>query len=368
METISLASNAILAVNSLNRYTTNNSGRQNQPLGNALQQQYYLSATPGDPFDNGFTAGPPCNNFTITSPGAILYGYISRIVVSQVQLNYNIPTIVPEMNDSFWIIQGNVLNPISAYVTIPFGFYTPDELAAVLQILIRQTDFGQPQYAPDFTVSYFSSTQSSTEGFQFASNNVGFSFYFPSLAQINAVIFPDNNIPSTDLRWINSLKIYRTLGISSINAATFDPGTLTYDGLDIQVSSTNVNLLYTPYIDIISETLTKYQTVKDTDTSAQKLNSIIARIYLTGQTLQFLTDGANTPEILGARPFTVLQDLNNPKVIRWSKDEAVNSLDFQLRDQYGDLIFTSIINPNTLRANYFFTEFQMTLLCIEGYN
>ena len=61
------------------------------------------------------------------------------------------------------------------------------------------------------------------------------------------------------------------------------------------------------------------------------------------------------------------------KIIRWSPDEAVPSLDFQLRDQYGDLIYTSFNNenqdlpePNPLPESVFYTEFQMTLLCIEA--
>jgi hypothetical protein len=51
-------------------------------------------------------------------------------------------------------------------------------------------------------------------------------------------------------------------------------------------------------------------------------------------------------------------DLNTPKVIQWSPDVAVPSIDFQLRDCYGDLI------PGDVER--YPTEFQMTLLCIEG--
>ena len=361
-----MAENAILAINSLDRYITSKPGQQNQPLGNALQQQYFLTITPGNPQDGGESAGPPCNNFTISSPGAILYGYIDRIIVSQIQLYYNIPTVIPGVNDTFYIIQGNVANISTLFVqiTIPFGFYTPDELAATLQVLIRQSSIGQPGFAPEFTVSYTATNsvyEQSISGFDFDAGDSGFFFYFPSLAQLQAVVNPALNENSSI--WIKSLKAYRLLGLSSINSGTPN-GPTEYLGSAQQWSSTTINLLYTPYIDIVSETLTKYQNVKDTDTSAQKLNSMIARVYLAGSgPPQFVTDGI--AEQIGARPFTVTQDTQYPKVMRWSRDEAINSIDFQLRDQYGDLIFTSTRNL-AQTAQYFFTEFQMTLLCVEG--
>ena len=363
-----METNAILAVNSLNRYTTNAAGQQNQPLANALQQQYYLSETPGDPNDNGYTAGPPCNNFSITSPGAIIYGYISKIIVAEIQLNYNIPTIIPGVNDTFWIIQGSIVplsDSIKVRITIPYGFYTPDELAAVLQVVILQSQIGQ--VAPKFTVTYFSSTENSSRGFIFSGVNDNFEFFFPSLYQLNVFVYNFFPIPAGDPQWIDILKCYRTLGLSSLNAGTYNELFGSYNGQFEQVSTTAINLLYTPYIDICSKTLTKYQKVKDTDTSAQKIDSIISRVYLAGQGApQYLDDGANGVQILGSRPFIVIQNTPNAKVIRWSKDEAVNSLDFQLRDQYGDLIFNSASNEIAYNAYYFFTEFQMTLLCIEG--
>ena len=365
-----MAENAILAINSLDRYITSKPGQQNQPLGNALQKQYYITPIPvtpefGPEFDYA-RPGPPCNNFSITSPGAILYGYIDRIIVSQIQLNYNIPTIIPDVNDTFYIIQGSVPMGTELYVkvVIPYGFYTPDELAATIQILIRTSSIGV--VAPNFTVTY-SPPQNNVNafaGFNFYSGVFGdtFEFFFPSPSQYIDIINPDLTRDSPI--FVNMLKAYRLLGITSQNQGQYDQAFNEYIGVNFMTSTTNINLLYTPFIDIISESLTKYQNVKDTDTSAQKLNSMIARVYLAGSgPPQFVTDGI--AEQIGARPFTVTQDTQYPKVMRWSRDEAINSIDFQLRDQYGDLIFTSTRNL-AQTAQYFFTEFQMTLLCVEG--
>jgi len=102
----------------------------NQPISNALIQQYNNKP-------------PYSNNFTIQSPGALIYGYINRLVVSQVQLTYNIPTINKDINDILCIYIENPI-PIVVPIPIPYGFYSPDELAAVMQTLIATNPFLGP--------------------------------------------------------------------------------------------------------------------------------------------------------------------------------------------------------------------------------
>ncbi len=123
-----------------------------------------------------------------------------------------------------------------------------------------------------------------------------------------------------------------------------------------QYSRVIPNFLYTPYIDFYSDVLTNYQNMKDTNTSVAKPKGLIARVYLSGN--GNLQDQTATMA-LGSAPFVVTADMNSPKIIRWSPDVAVPSIDFQLRDCYGDLLPTS---PDTDALS---TEFQMTLLCVE---
>ena len=319
------ASNAILAINSLDRCI---GGATNQPLGNAVRAIFDQTA-------------PPCNNFSIQSPGALIYGYINKIIVSQIQLQYNVPTILPGKNDNLWIFKSGFPTTVYADITIPFGFYTPTELAGVLQTLILNSNVGSD--CPKFTVVY----DIATNQFVFSSNTEFWTFYFPTFAELELL----NGI-YTQSQYQNNLKLYNLLGMSKLNTDNF-----TSVGSEVQYSTNSINFLYTPFVDIVSETLTKYQLIKDTDTSAQKLNSIVARIYLTGVGIPEAVNG----EPIGSRPFTLVQDLNSPKVIRWSPDEAVNTLDFALYDQYGDLLFS--VEPVPLVV--FNTEFQMTLLCIE---
>jgi hypothetical protein len=275
---------------------------------------------------------PFANDFNIQSPNALINGYIQRIVVSQIQVQYNIPTVNQNLNDTFYIYSSTAGDFYQ--ITIPFGFYTPDELAAVMQIVIRATtsDLGQPPIT-DMLVTF-----DSILGFKFNSVTNEFDFPDPVLlkGQLNLSDALINNI----------YKTYKMLGIGLFNT-----------GLprNTQFSFNYPNFLYTPYIDIFSDVLTNYQNIKDTNTSIAKPKGLIARVYLSGTGNVQTTTSSSA---LGSAPFTMTADLNSPKIIKWTPDVAVPTIDFQLRDCYGDLI------PGA--ADGYSTEWQMTLLCVEG--
>jgi hypothetical protein len=286
----------------------------NQPVSKALEAQYNDSE-------------PYSNNFSINSPGALIYGYINRIIVSQIQLSYNVPTVCMGKNDTFYIIGDGVG---SLHVTIPHGFYYADELAATLQTEIRKNSNWQ-----NVTVAF-----SPRDGFIF--NSEDYDIYFPTYAEIVDVL--GSAAPSSELIY----KTYRLLGMTIQNSDVGPPG-------HTQISFDYPNFLYTPYIDIYSDVLTNYQNIKDTNSSIAKPKGLVARIYVSG-TGQIQVTGSVSA--LGTAPFVMTSDLNTPKVIRWTPDVAVPSIDFQLLDQYGDFI------PGPEQG--YSTEFQMTLLCVEG--
>jgi hypothetical protein len=292
-------------------------GNAQQPKQNALIGQYRNLA-------------PYCNNFTISSPGALIYGYINRIAVSQIQVQYNIPTICFNRNDRLAIFS---LTTGVEQVQIPFGFYTPDELATAMTALFAAT----PALVPlGLDVQYNLRT-----GFTFTSQtNIDFAFPTPELLL-------GSNISQNTINTI--LKTYKVFGMNVDNSEIAGLNT------DVQVSFEYPNFMYTPYIDIYSDVLTNYQVIKDTNTSVEKPKGLVARIYLSGVGSPVIQTETSA---LGSTPFIMTADLNTPKIIQWSPDVAVPSIDFQLRDCYGDLI------PGDLER--YPTEFQMTLLCIEG--
>ena len=345
---------------------------------------------------------PYSNNFTLQSQTNYIYGYINKIIVSQIQLQYNVPTVNLNLNNTFYIVDTEFANSFNAtwasgattltwvsgttpivgavcngftgvgiqdgtiltnwnsatntvtidtpttlaaavstllswtssklyQIVIPFGFYWPDELAAALQQLIRASTL-----FTTMTVVF-----NSKRGFVFAAaapylNN----FYFPDPDEL-AEVWNVNSILIT-----NVLKTYRLLGITFENSVLFPATT--------QNSEDYPNFLYTPYIDIYSDSLTNYQTVKDTNTTIANQKGLIARLYISG------TGGIQDVEnqsALGSRAFTMTADLNSPKIIEWTPDVTVTQIDIQIKDQYGDLL------PGVEQG--FQTEFQMTLLCAE---
>jgi hypothetical protein len=342
------APNAILAINSTDRYITNLPGKVLQPIQNTLFQQYF--------------GGPPfSNDFQISSPNALMNGYIDKIIISQIQLQYNLPTIIPGANNKL-VIQietsagSGLYNPFS--IIIPYGFYTPHDLAAQMQVTLEQLG--------DFEVNYVSINQ-----FELI-NNSNKRFFFPTPIELAGA----GGQSETDV--IRILKTYRLFGFNVNNS---NPNTFQY-------SSSPPQFLYTPYIDIYSDTLTNYQKLKDTDSSTSRRKGLISRLYLSGvgtpqttfanypETTINLTSGVPPSQItgtatsvssgsLGSSPFVVTYDLNNPKVVNWTPDSAINSLDFQMRDCYGDLLY---VDGYDAQGNYegFSTEFQMTLLCVES--
>jgi len=353
--------NAILAISSTDRFITSKGGNVNQPTSSFLSAEYL--ATP-----------PYCNDFYIEAPGALINGYIEKIIVSQIQIQYNIPTISAGRNNHIVFVyetsEGSGQYNSKSF-DIPYGFFTPYELAAMLQHSLNVQVYGNLD-TPNFSVKY-------SQGISGAISNVGFTvtwddngrrFYFPT--PVEAVT------RGLDTSLVNVLlKTYRVFGF---NVNNYNPQTT-------QNSWVAPNFLYTPYIDIYSDALTNYQRLKDSDSSTSKRKGLVSRVYLSGVgNPQYTTDVTTVvyaPEdedgrpgnkisisqssnALGCEPFVLTFDLNSPKVINWTPDTAVNTLDFQLRDCYGDLIFTAIPSSAPGGGEVFNTEWQMTLLCVEG--
>jgi len=357
---------AILAINSLDRYNANQgAGGQPASFAESLDKQYNRT-------------GQPCNNFQVGGFGALIYGYVKKIQVSQIQLQYNVPTVIPGRNSVF-LISSVGLNPpylvTTVEIVIPYGYYTPAELAALVEIqLTSAAEELFPGYEPPppplpdpFVPPIAVTFQAEFNDFVFVCTLLNFIIYFPDIPGILSYY------GSAGQRLVPTiLKGYRLLGIDIANA----------EPKRSHESGVNPEFLYTPYVDIFSTALTKYQKVKDNTTNATGEQTIVARIYLSGAGVPQNTGGetvfqttlsgnpvpiTNAAYPLGSRPFAVTQDCNTPKVVRWSKDETVYALDFQLRDQYGDLLFCQFNqNPDNIANEIFYTEFQMTLMCIEG--
>ena len=300
-----------------------------------------------------FIPQPKSNDFTIQAPQPLLYGYVKNIKVATCNMQYNVPTIIPSEqtdpitgtvrqtnrgNDKFkiWSIAG------TGYVlTIPYGFYNPYELCAILQQQIRNA--GNPLWN-NFTVSY-----TAVDGYTLETNSINPAARFSLIAQ--PVIGFWNQAEIEQGLFDVVLHLYYMMGYRQANE---NPNQLQVMGRG--------TMLYTDYVDVCSTRLTKYQRQKDTDSDPKKNSAIVLRVYLNGSdpvVQQIPIEGQPNTYMtsLGSSPLRVYQHYNTTKTIRWSAEEAIYELDFQLRDMWGDLIYTI---PGES------TEFQLTLLCFEN--
>lgn len=280
-----------------------------------------------------YGVGWPANDKTATTSSnwklnfqtASLYGYMTRIALTQLNFQWNIPTILAGYNDRVFIVVNS--NPVvQGYVVLDQGWYTPDALATEIETKLQAL-----APANNFTCIF-----NDTSGcFQIDGTN---EFWF---------IPPNGATPTADGLSNVLIRTYLTLGF--LGKYNNQPATLSnraFGGVPTMVA--------TRFIDICSSYLTKYQRVKDSSTLINSpRQDMIARLYPVAPNTRINLTGDNSQ---GSTPFNICVDYNTPKHSMWSPDEAVANFDIQVRDEFGDLL------PwNT----DFGCEYQMTFLATE---
>jgi len=130
-----------------------------------------------------------------------------------------------------------------------------------------------------------------------------------------------------------------------------------------QYSSPNVSLLSTPFVDIICDGLTENQSLKDGD-SGELNHTVLCRVFLTPD--GFTGNVAN----LGSNPILIHRSFPFPKQIRWTANQPIGNLRFQVYDSQGYLlttnegVFGAMLNP----PNFYDSDmgdWTMTMLVSE---
>ena len=327
----------------------------------------------------------PASNFNMSLQRNLLSGYFHRLTVTDVNLQWNIPTI----NSQNYIFSMSVYNPATTTVTnknvvIRQDYYTFSQLATELQDAIRTA------FAPDLaSLEVTWSDIGLSSGFSFIfDTTTNETIYFAKTLQ-SATIATDI-IPGTSIDQATRAmkKFYTMIGITSSWIGSSQQSTV------IQTTPSYPTLIYTSYIDVISNKLCQYMRVKDSETAFQADTSVITRIYLTNQgtitypvTLypsstgtgtQDLSTGATTNAVtntmedfpVGARPFVLNYTPATPKNINWNPGQSIIDFDIRVVDEFGDVVpwsqYTEFAPPNT-EQTYFteFFEFQLTVLASE---
>ena len=304
---------------------------------------------------NGFrvdTTSP--NEIYINKQQTLMNGYITRIALTELNLEWNCPNVIasgPCKNNTLLFEQGSgPTGPVTASYTlsVPEGFYTPNELAARIQDTLN-TDavFGATNWFCRYNFN----------------QNASFDLGRPT-AGIYWRIRPQNQNSADDL--------CNLMGFTTMPS-----------GFYYILIGSYASMTYTPYFDIVSNQLTKKQNVNDNSTSFITGHNLLARIYinnagfterldLTPADVTQPPENAATP-IIGCRPFALHLEFQNPKQIYWDTKEFINAIDLRLIDYKGRTLYaqnqgSAVINTVggiVIASAGDSSEFQLTLQITE---
>lgn len=264
-----------------------------------------------DSLDRYGNAWPTNTTFTTSSDWSlnfqspVINGQIARLALTQVGFQWNIPTILFNYNDRFQIgVVGGVGGPQT--ITITPGYYTPALLATEIQTRLV---IAFPLLA--ITCVY---------------NSVFGSFVIDSGSLlVNLAILPAQSGFSATAR--RTQRTLLTLGFLNVAGA---------NTLTPTIFGNIPTMVATRWLDICSSFLTKYQRIKDgTTLLANPRQDILTRIFAVAPNTRYEITANDSP---GSSPWSMVQDMNNPKYIEWSSDEAITNFDIQVRDEFGDIM------------------------------
>lgn len=299
----------------------------------------------------------------------LMAGYFYRLTVTDANIQWNIPTINSQ-NDTFSMtnfVPGSGTYTIRI-VTLIHGYYTFTELAVELQRAIIAAFASSPTPMAAFVVNW-SFPGAALEEVQ-ATSGYCYNFYTadPDIEFIfNATLLGQSN----QLKTRAMFKLYHMLGITTVGTSNY---TIYFSAL-----ASYPTLIYTSYVDIISNKLSQFMRVKDSETSWAPDTSVITRIYLTNQgtiTAPTVTPtGATTGGVpavgatttfdtyaVGSRSFILNYTPTTPKYIKWDPAQALIDFDIRVVDEFGDQVPWAL-NSEQRQEEVF--EFQLTVLCSE---
>jgi len=233
------------------------------------------------------------NNYQISTQKLLGAGQIKRLAVSEVQFPWTTPNVIDGVNNGFYFIRQTSPTVIDV-VTITEGFYDGPALAGALQAaLLAGTvpDVWTVAYNPDGTFTIQGVT---------------------------------TWIPAYPLQGGNSLNTLMNIFPSA-------------PGFNNSYTSGFSTLQYTRYIDICSNTLCRYQTLKDSLTQFNHTN-VLCRVYLNS--------GFNANNnFFGVKPVPDFKvQFTNPKYIEWNPDNMIGAFDIFYLDDAGKPLYIPLKN------------------------
>jgi hypothetical protein len=248
-------------------------------------------------------------------PGTSLFaGAVRRIKLKEVVIPWNVPNVNERNNILFLEKEDGTTDQVELLE----GFYDPEIMASTLQTkMVEDETLG----IDTWTVSW-------------DSTNNNFTIFSSTLPGNAFRILPKNNqtlpVPLTDT-------LATMMGFQNVSSA-----------YRTTASSSFALMNYTQYVDVVSPFLTKNQYVIDRSTNFKTGNNLIARLYIAPDLLYPVND--NGTNIIGTRPFVYHKEFSVPKEINWDMDESLPSINIQLRDDKGNILYVPRGGATTLSS------------------
>jgi hypothetical protein len=231
-------------------------------------------------------------DFLINKPSNILTGFFTRMAVNEVVMDWSIPNVLASYGNNTFIVTITGTGAGTYTATLDDGFYTIEE-------------------ALDEIVAQFNTALGTTRFSIVVSTNGG---VFLTIASGTFSITPTTLSTQLDLSQDITL---------TANKQVLDP-----------------RILNTKYIDIISQNLTYNQDLKDAST-AQNVRDVVFRWFLAWDN-EATYDAYGFPILQGYKPFLQRRSIAFPKQIKWSNQQPIGQLAFQLYDSRGNLFNTNV--------------------------
>lgn len=309
--------------------------------------RFRASDVPDTTFFN--TRQPSYNDFTIVKNQNLIQGQFARLLLSEIRFPWAVPNIAPPCNTMLCSIDGTNFSRI----TIQPGFYSGTSLATAISAEIQALGGG----FSTILCTYLSDRQA-------------FEFSAPGLVELtltSAIGIGPGDLETS----ANTPSLLNVIGMNPKQFLAFctDLSNVNPDGT-IGLVGGYASLLYTSYIDIVSEQLTNYQTARDMTTQIAPKQSVICRLFISDETSNNV--GGVTGSVLGTAPFVIHRQFKNPKVFNWDSDRSVGVIDIALYDQYGKLLYIpsqSIFQfGQEVVVRQPMPDFQITFMCSEDTN
>ena len=248
-------------------------------------------------------------DFTITKNQSLMNGSFTRLAVTEVTFPWTIPNIKAKTNKIQLLYTDRTGEVQSAVVIIPVGFYTPAELATMLETKLNAAVVG----LTGIGVSYALDDRPRFEFIPPTGTSIGFA---PMPYNIAAYQYPPTTKQLFDLLGL-------TAASTTVSATNFYGNTSFAQAIR--------------YVDIVCPQLTYNQAVKDTMSQPISRDSL-CRIYLgdLGNSGDFTTVGFSPP---GCAPGVIHRQFNPAKYIQWDPAQPVPGfLQFQVVDDAGAVL------------------------------